>query len=109
MCIRDSIYSAYEDNISKVEIITGNSGQIKKEFPHWTENNHQIRYIENSWHKGSFIVKIEKKYWVLHLSSWQSYLGSIKCEEYYNDDVDGQRDILFSLIPLINSCPSSPQ
>ena len=56
------IYSAYEDNISKVEIITGNSGQIKKEFPHWSENNHQIRYIENSWHKGSFIVKIEKKY-----------------------------------------------
>ena len=58
----DFIYSAYEDNISKVEIITGNSGQIKKEFPHWAENNHQIRYIENSWHKGSFIVKIEKKY-----------------------------------------------
>ena len=42
------------------------------------------------------------------MSSWQSYLGSIKCEEYYKYSVDGQRDILFSLIPLINSCPSSP-
>ena len=42
------------------------------------------------------------------MSSWQSYLGSIMCKEYYMYDVDGQRDILFSLIPLINSCPSSP-
>ena len=41
----DFIYSAYEDSISKVEIITGNSGQIKKEFPHWAENNLSLIHI----------------------------------------------------------------
>jgi DNA-nicking Smr family endonuclease len=59
---RDFIYEAYTDNISKVEIITGKSGQIRKEFPYWSENSHQIRSSEISWHGGSFTVKIEKKY-----------------------------------------------
>ena len=58
----DFIYSAYQDGVSKVEIITGKSGKIRQEFPHWSESSHQIQYIETSWHGGSFIVKIEKKY-----------------------------------------------
>jgi len=45
-----------------VEIVTGKSGQIRKEFPFWSENNHQIRSIEASWHGGSFVVKLQKKY-----------------------------------------------
>ena len=59
---QDFIFQAYLDNISKVEIITGKSGQIRKEFPYWSENSHQIKYHEVSWHGGSFTVKIEKKY-----------------------------------------------
>ena len=59
---RDFIFEAYTDNISKVEVITGKSGQIRKEFPYWSENSHQIRSCEISWHGGSFTVKIEKKY-----------------------------------------------
>lgn len=59
---QDFIFEAYLDNISKVEIITGKSGLIRKEFPYWSENSHQIRYHEASWHGGSFTVKIEKKY-----------------------------------------------
>ena len=58
----DFIYEAYNDNLSNVEIVTGKSGQIKKEFPFWSENNHQIRSIEASWHGGSFVVKLQKKY-----------------------------------------------
>ena len=58
----DFIYAAYQENISKVEIITGKSGRIRQEFPHWAESSHQIRYIEASWHEGSYIVKIQKKY-----------------------------------------------
>ena len=58
----DFIYEAYTNNLSKVEIITGKSGPIRKEFPFWTESNHQVQYIEPSWHGGSFIVKIEKKF-----------------------------------------------
>ena len=58
----DFIYEAYTNNLSKVEIITGKSGQIRKEFPYWSENSHQIKYHEISWHGGSFVVKIEKKY-----------------------------------------------
>tara|TARA_Y100000992_G_C21037664_1_gene383427 strand:- start:114 stop:347 length:234 start_codon:yes stop_codon:yes gene_type:complete len=58
----DFIYDAYQENISKVEVITGKSGSIRKEFPHWAESSHQIRYIEPSWHEGSYIVKIQKKY-----------------------------------------------
>ena len=41
----DFIYEAYTNNLSKVEIVTGKSGQIKKEFPYWSENNHQIKSI----------------------------------------------------------------
>ena len=59
---QDFIFQAYLDNISKVEIITGKSGQIRKEFPYWSENSHQIKYHEVSWHGGSFTVKIETKY-----------------------------------------------
>ena len=59
---RDFIFEAYTDNILKVEIITGKSGLIRKEFPYWSENSHQIKYHEVSWHGGSFTVKIEKKY-----------------------------------------------
>ena len=59
---KDFIFEAYTDNISKVEIITGKSGQIRKEFPYWSENSHQIRSSKISWHGGSFTVKIEKKY-----------------------------------------------
>ena len=58
----DFIYEAYNDNLSNVEIVTGKSGQIRKEFPFWSENNHQIRSIEASWHGGSFVVKLQKKY-----------------------------------------------
>ena len=29
------INKAYSDNISKVEVITGKSGQIRREFPYW--------------------------------------------------------------------------
>ena len=58
----DFIYEAYKNNFSKVEIVTGKSGQIRKEFPYWSENSHQIRSIEVSWHGGSFIVKLQKKY-----------------------------------------------
>ena len=37
----DFIYAAYQENISKVEIITGKSGRIRQEFPHWAESSHQ--------------------------------------------------------------------
>ena len=53
---------AYKDHIKKVEIITGKSGPIRKEFPFWAESNHQVQYIEPSWHGGSFIIKIQKKF-----------------------------------------------
>ena len=58
----DFIFEAYQGSVSKVEVITGKSGQIRKEFPHWAESSHQIRYIEPSGHEGSIIIKIEKKY-----------------------------------------------
>ena len=58
----DFIYEAYQGRIPKVEVITGKSGQIRKEFPHWAESSHQIQYIEQSWHEGSFVVKIQRKY-----------------------------------------------
>ncbi len=48
--------------LKKIEVITGKSGPIRREFPHWAENNHQVQYIENSWHGGSFIIKIQKKF-----------------------------------------------
>ena len=56
------IFEAYNDNVLKVEIITGKSGQIRKEFPYWSENSHQIKNHEISWHGGSFVIKIEKKF-----------------------------------------------
>ena len=56
------IYEAYTNNLSKVEIITGKSGQIRKEFPYWSENNHQIKTVTPSWHGGSYEVKIQKKF-----------------------------------------------
>ena len=59
---KEFIHRAYSDNIGKVEVITGKSGRIRQEFPHWAESSHQIRYIEASWHEGSYIVKIQKKY-----------------------------------------------
>ena len=59
---QEFIAEAYKDHIKKVEIITGKSGPIKREFPFWAESNHQVQYIEPSWHGGSFVVKIEKKF-----------------------------------------------
>ena len=59
---RDFIHEAYSNNISKVEVITGKSGQIRREFPYWSENSHQVQYHEESWHGGSFVVKIERKF-----------------------------------------------
>ncbi len=50
----DFIYEAYQGSIPKVEVITGKSGQIRKEFPHWAESSHQIQYIEQSWHERQF-------------------------------------------------------
>jgi DNA-nicking Smr family endonuclease len=59
---QEFIAEAYKDHIKKIEIITGKSGPIRKEFPFWAESNHQVQYIEPSWHGGSFIIKIQKKY-----------------------------------------------
>ena len=59
---QEFINEAYINHIKKIEIITGKSGPIRKEFPFWTESNHQVQYIEASWHGGSFIVKIQKKF-----------------------------------------------
>ena len=59
---RDFIHDAYTNSISKVEVITGKSGQIRKEFPYWSENSHQIKYHKISWHEGSFVIKIQKKF-----------------------------------------------
>ena len=42
----DFIYSAYEDNISKVEIITGNSGQIK--IQEETTNDSEIQHVKEN-------------------------------------------------------------
>ena len=58
----DFIYEAYINNLPKVEIVTGKSGQIRKEFPYWSENNHQIKSISPSWHGGSYEVKLQKKF-----------------------------------------------
>ena len=58
----DFIFESYDNNIPNVEVITGKSGQIRKEFPFWSENNHQIKSIEPSWHGGSFVIKLQKKY-----------------------------------------------
>ena len=41
----DFIFESYDNNIPNVEVITGKSGQIRKEFPFWSENNHQIKSI----------------------------------------------------------------
>ena len=59
---QEFIAEAYKDHIKKIEIITGKSGPIRKEFPFWAESNHQVQYIEASWHGGSFIIKIQKKF-----------------------------------------------
>ncbi len=59
---QEFITEAYRDNIKKIEIVTGKSGPIRREFPYWAESNHQVQYIEPSWHGGSFIVKIQKKF-----------------------------------------------
>ena len=56
------IEEAYRDNLKKIEIVTGKSGPIRREFPFWAERNHQVQYIEKSWHGGSYIVKIQKKF-----------------------------------------------
>ena len=34
---QEFITEAYKDNIKKIEIITGKSGPIRKEFPFWAE------------------------------------------------------------------------
>ena len=59
---QEFITEAYKDNIKKIEIITGKSGPIRKEFPFWAESNHQVQYIEPSWHGGSYIIKIQRKF-----------------------------------------------
>ena len=59
---QEFIADAYKGHIKKIEIITGKSGPIRKEFPFWAESNHQVQYIEPSWHGGSFIIKIQKKF-----------------------------------------------
>ena len=59
---QEFIGEAYMNRIKKIEIITGKSGPICKEFPFWAESNHQVQYIEPSWHGGSFIIKIQKKF-----------------------------------------------
>ncbi len=59
---QEFITEAYKDNIKKIEIITGKSGSIRKEFPFWAESNHQVQYIEPSWHGGSYIIKIQRKF-----------------------------------------------
>ena len=47
---QEFISEAYMNRIKKIEVITGKSGPICKEFPFWTESNHQVQYIEPSWH-----------------------------------------------------------
>ena len=59
---QEFIGEAYMNRIKKIEIITGKSGPICKEFPFWAESNHQVQYIEPSWHGGRFIIKIQKKF-----------------------------------------------
>ena len=59
---QEFISEAYINRIKKIEVITGRSGPICKEFPFWAESNHQVQYIEPSWHGGSFIIKIQKKF-----------------------------------------------
>ena len=59
---QEFINEAYINNLKKVEIITGKSGSIRREFPFWAENNHRIQYTTISEHGGSFVVKIEKKF-----------------------------------------------
>ena len=59
---QEFINDAYINHIKKIEVITGKSGPICKEFPFWAENNHKVQYIEKSWHQGSYIIKINKKF-----------------------------------------------
>ena len=58
----DNLVFVINCNLQRLDGPVRGNGKIIQEFPHWSESSHQIQYIETSWHGGSFIVKIEKKY-----------------------------------------------
>lgn len=52
---------AYENGEKTVTVITGRSGNIQEEFPHWANNHSKVRRIELKPNKGSWKVWLEKK------------------------------------------------
>lgn len=52
----------YYDKIRNVKIITGASGQIRQDFPHWMDNPKLKRFYSSysQINSGSFLIKIKK-------------------------------------------------
>lgn len=54
------IEKAKEQEVKKVNIITGKSGVIKNEFQNWAELNPNIRLSTMNKNEGSFSIKLAK-------------------------------------------------
>lgn len=58
---REYFDRAYENGEKTVTVITGRSGNILEEFPHWANSHSKVRRIELKPNKGSWKVWLEKK------------------------------------------------
>lgn len=55
-----AVNRSFHDGLSEITIITGRSGIMRQEFPHWMQNHPYVRSIEPIKCGGAFRVKLRK-------------------------------------------------
>jgi DNA-nicking Smr family endonuclease len=58
--VRNVITTAKHSGLREITIITGKSGVIRKEFPHWVARGEDVREVKELHGGGSFLVKFKK-------------------------------------------------
>lgn len=56
-----TIEECYYDDIKKIQFITGRSGEIRREFIYWAEENDKVRKVVEQSRGGSYSVFIKKR------------------------------------------------
>jgi DNA-nicking Smr family endonuclease len=57
----DTIEACYHQQVKKLIVVTGKSGQICQEFPFWVEKSQYVRTFSMNENKGSWTIRIKKK------------------------------------------------
>ena len=57
--VKDAFADCYSKGIRKLKVITGRSGEICRQFPHWAELDTHVKSLKPNLDGGSYFVRIK--------------------------------------------------